>query len=53
MAEMNMSRDVTISDDDFTEEELALIYGRVGPIPGTDSYEEQVEHELEISGAFS
>lgn len=48
-----MSHNINISDDDFTEEELALIYGRVGPIPGTDPYEEQVEHELEISGAFS
>lgn len=53
MAKTHLSNDVCISDDDFTDEELACIYGiDKGCIPGTDPYEEQVERELERTGVW-
>lgn len=47
---MRDSKDITISDDDFTDEELALIYGLDH---GNISCEEdEVEHMLEVMGVW-
>ena len=39
-----------LSDDELTDEELAIIYGR--PLPEISCEDDAVEHELEAMGAW-